>query len=244
VYKVTNQQPGDTSSSSNRSQQPAAVFPDIVGRIRFWGYLSIGLGILQIIRLDALSIAWGLLLALVGVGVLYYQTSPVFIVDAVVTLWAGSLNLFSGSTLWVLFGLAQILAGFMVFNDYYRYRNPEDQYFSRFQSWEMFKTSYYRAGQGFPLLGFIIGLLALVAFLGSVISLFFVGTAPTEILLSGSLPGIYGLVFNLSQALAVLSVGLCLAALLSKFDRRRLTILGVVFGGLVILVNIALSFFA
>jgi hypothetical protein len=241
---MTPQKSDDNSSSSLQRQQQAAVFPDIVGRIRFWGYLSIGLGILQIIRLDALSITWGVLLVLVGLAVLYYQTSAAFVVDAIVTLWAGSLNLFSGTTLWVLFGLAQILVGFIVFNDYYRYKNPEDQHFSRFQSWEMFSTSYYRAGQGFPLLGFIIGLLALVAFLGSVISLFFVGTAPAETLLSGRIPGIYGLVFNLAQALAVLAVSLCLAALLSKFDRRRLTILGIVFGGLVILVNIILSFFA
>jgi hypothetical protein len=241
---VKTQNQDNTSPSSLSGQKSAVTFPDITGRIRFWGYLSIGLGILQIVRLDALSITWGVLLALVGLAVLYYQTSPVFIVDGIVTLWAGSLNLFSGTTLWVLFGLAQILVGFMVFNDYYRYKNPEDQYFSGFQSWEMLSTSYYRAGQGFPVLGFISGVLALVAFLGSVISLFFVGAAPSETLLSGNIPGIYGAVFNLSQALAVLTVGICLAALLSKFPRRKLTTYGMAFGGLVILVNIVLSFLA
>lgn len=241
---MTAQKPDENPPTSNPDQGKHNAFPDVSRRIRIWGSLSIALGILQIIRLDTLSITWGALLVLVGLASFYYQTSSSFIADAIVVLWTGSLNLFSGSTLWVILGLAQILVGFLVFNDYYRYKNPEDAYFSQFLPRDLFSTFYYRAGQAFPVLGFIVGLLGLAAFLGSVISLFFVGTAPTETLLSGSIPGVYGAVFNLSQALAVLAAGISLAALLSQFPRRRLAILGIVFGGLVILVNIVLSFAA
>jgi hypothetical protein len=225
---------------------PKASEPDASDRraemlkgVRSWGTSSIVLGVLHLVGGGFLSAPWGIILILIGLTSFVWRTASMYVIYAMMLAWAGISNLMSGNALWIGFAAFQGLLVFRIVQQYVRFRRAglvgaptgtldleED-------------TGRIQATRVFPWLGCVLGMASLAVFV------LIVGSVFVWVILSGSaeqLPWEKGFDFILGLAVnvGVLGAAVGTTSLLSRYRWPGLSIAGLVAGGLLVIINLAL----
>lgn len=219
---------------------PATAHAAMLKEIRSWGLWSLGLGALHVISSGFLSAPWGVLLIIVGLASFYFRTASMFILYAVTLTWAGLSNLAAMQGGWIFFGLVQFYFAYRVFQQYRRFRDIEGEYI---QSTSMEVNSDVvkkdRAARFFPWLG---SLLSCSSILGLVIFFVAIIVIMAQTQDPASVPNYFNFVGGLVENVGVLGFAISLAALLSKYRPKAAAIVGLVFGALTLLAELAIYF--
>jgi hypothetical protein len=89
--------------------------------IRSWGGWMIVLGIISFISSGFLDSSWGVLLIVVGLGSLVFQTPAMYIIYGVTLAWAAVNNALLGSGTWAIFSLVQVVMAIQTFGQFRRF---------------------------------------------------------------------------------------------------------------------------
>lgn len=240
-YLLTNRplSPIDTNNSmKNLKGQPkppldaTAVYYAMQREIVAWGRWLLALGALQIFMNGFLSAPWGIIQLCVGAMSFLFRDAALFVVYATTLLWAGILNLSAGNTQWMIFAIIQGFFVIQVVRQFVRFRRVQSEMAGRLPSEQL--RIHQRAALAFPWLGVLIGSLA---FGGA--ALILADAAIFRLVVPSHLPAA-DFAFSLMIDFAVVSLGLNIGSLLSKFDYKFLSIIGLladllVLGGWVVL---------
>ena len=205
--------------------------------IRSWGFFLIVIGLLQMVVSGILSNTWGILLIIVGLASFYFRSVSMFVIYGTTLAWAGISNALSGSGSWFVFSLLQAYFAFQTFRQFFRFR-AELAYQSMLENEGNQRTQSIRdkAARTFPWLSLFFGLVSLVGlatvFMGAII---IVGFSGNEVI-PPFINFIEGLVINF----AVLGLAVGLASILSKYHFKLASLVGMIAGTLVLLIQIGL----
>lgn len=89
--------------------------------IRSWGGWMIVLGIISFISSGFLDSSWGVLLIVVGLSSLIFQTPAMYIIYGVTLAWAAVNNVLLGSGTWAVFSLVQVVMAVQTFGQFRRF---------------------------------------------------------------------------------------------------------------------------
>jgi len=225
------------------AQAEGAILNDhaaMLKEIRSWGLWSLGLGAMHLVTAGFLSAPWGILLLLVGLGSFYFRSASMFIIYAVTLAWAALSNLTSFQVGWAAFALLQLFLAYRVFQQYRRFHSVEGE-IQRLVAAEPDQGVPLpgRAARFFPWLGSLLScssLLGFVVFFASHIIIAALGSDPTNA------PAWMEFSGNLLMNLGVLGFAAALASLLSRYQPKAISILGLVAGGIMLLIQVALYF--
>ena len=205
-----------------------------------WGGFSIALGVIHLISAGWLDASWGILLILIGLSSFLFRSASMYVVYANLLAWAGIHNLLSGNVRWVTFSIIQFVAVFQVMSQYFQFRKAGLVKNDELEEQGLLHSS--RAENLFPWASALLGGLALLSFLvlvGGVFIYSFLNPTQNEI----PYLAFFDSVLNLAVSIGVLALGLGLAAILSKYDNRILSILGSLAGAAVIVLNLLILLF-
>lgn len=210
------------------------VLATVKKEIRSWGITLLVLGVIHLLTSGFLSGSWGVYIIIVGLLSFVFRSASMMVVFAATLLWAAINNAFSGDIKWIGFAILQAVLVVNVFRKYLLFRkaeqdpengNPQD-----------IGLTPARSAKVFPWVGFGVGLfsfIGLVGMLGSVFLLAVMGYADR-------IPVAVGYVESALVSLGILGLSFGLAGILSKYQRKAFSIMGVVFGGLTLVIEIAI----
>lgn len=200
--------------------------------INKWRFFLILLGIIQLATSGFLSNTWGILLIIVGLSSFYYNSASMFVVYGTTLGWASISNAFSGSGGWLAFSLLQIYFAFQTFRQYFLYKNAYRELIEHTESSKLID----KAEKSFPWVSFGTGLLSfagmIIVFLSIVI---LVGTGNED--LFSIVDFTEGLVIDI----ALIGFATGLAAVLSSYEHKLFSIIGMVAGALVLIFEIVVA---
>jgi hypothetical protein len=207
--------------------------------VRSLGNWSMGWGVLNLI-LSALSSPFGLVLIAAGLLAHVLDTAAMFVVFGIVFLWAAITNLFVDGLLSSAFTIALVISAVQTFRSYRRYRPVEAGLIAGEDGDEEEQTipaGAIRGDRFLPWLSFLTALISLGSFLAIflLMSIWFMMTGTEEppllIVFAGS---------SLLE-LGVLALALGLAAILSHYRYKGLSIVGILGGAAAVVITILLS---
>jgi hypothetical protein len=202
--------------------------------IKKWGFFLILIGVIQIITSGYLSNTWGILLVVVGLSSFYFNSPALFVVYGSTLGWASISNAFSGAGGWVAFSVLQVFFAFQTFRQYFLFRSisrklSEDENNLPFTD---------KAAKPFPWVSFGAGLFSFVGIVILFLSvILLVGTGNED--LFGIVDFAEGLVIDM----ALIGFATGLASILTSYEQKLFSGIGMVAGALVLLLEIGLSLF-
>lgn len=208
--------------------------------IRSWGFWSLGLGALHVFSAGFLSAPWGISLIAVGLASFYFRTAPMYVIYGVTLAWAAFSNLTSLETGWGLFALLQVYFAYSVFRQYRRFRTVENEYIDLMgEDEDKDLIAVDRAAHIFPWLGSSLGCASIVGlgWIFAVMIFILMGMDYTA-----SIPEYFGFLAGLAETVGLLGIAVCLAALLSGYRYKAVSIIGLVAGILTLIAFVALRF--
>lgn len=199
--------------------------------IRSWGIFSLILGLVHLLLSGLLDSSWGIMLILVGLSSFYFRTASLYVVFAVMLVWAGVANLSSGEAAWVVFAFIQFIGAFQAIRQYYRYRKAG--FVKNAELQQQGHIQYSRAESVFPwascLMGTLAGLTVITFFLGIVL---YAVIYPEQ----EQIPyeSVMAFLIALAINIGILALGFGLAAGLSNYGWKLLSIIGILCGVVVV----------
>lgn len=197
--------------------------------LAFWGLLSIALG--------GLTGVWGILLLAVAGLTLVFKDPAMLLVFAVTLGWAAVSSITTLQASGVIFGIVQIVLAIQVLRKYRRFQAAGQESMasdSPGESETAVRTN--RTARMFPPLGCAFSLLAAAGAFTAFIALIVVAIETIPIQDLTTIDVIIGLIINS----AVLALAISLAALVSRFRWRGLSIAALVISSLILLGWIAI----
>jgi hypothetical protein len=191
---------------------------------RNWGIILLVLGAIQLFTSEFQN-TWAILLVIVGLGSFYFHSPAIFVTYATTMAWAAISNALSGSGGWLFFSLLQVYFTYSIFRQYLQFR-------------KLFGGSLTdRAARPFPWASFFLGLISLMGVVTALVGvILFVGVTGNE-----QFPAFLGLIEELAIIFAVLGFSMGLASVLSKYQHKVLSIIGMVASGLVLVIEVGLG---
>lgn len=200
--------------------------------IKKWGFFLILIGVIQIFTSGYLSNTWGILLVVVGLSSFYFNSPAIFVVYGSTLGWASISNAFSGAGGWVAFSVLQVFFAFQTFRQYFLFRSGG----RKLSEDENNLPLPDKAAKSFPWVSFGAGLFSFVGivivFLSAVL---LVGTGNED--LFGIIDFAEGLVID--TALIGFATGL--ASILTGYEHKFFSGIGMVTGALVLLLEVGLG---
>lgn len=226
---------GNRSKPLLTSQGLSHLHEAIRKEIRSWGVTLLIFGVLHIIASGLLSAPFGVMLLVVGLASFYFRSASMLVVYAVTLAWAGVSNLMTGEWIWIGFAVMQGFFCFRILRRFSRFRQAEQALEAKDDVAASGLTPE-RTAKIFPWLGFFLGGLSLVAFVGAF------GSAIVYAIVSESetLPAVLNLVEGLAVSSGILGFALGLASVLCRYRWKIVAILGMVAGLLTLLIELAL----
>jgi hypothetical protein len=207
---------------NSRSQSPG--YAKMLREIKNWGIVLLILGAIQLFS-SGFENTWAILLIIVGLGSFYFRSPAIFITYGTTMAWAAISNALSSSGGWQLFSLLQVYLTYSIIRQFFQFRTSFDS------------SSTDKAERPFPWTSFFLGLFSFIGittvFLGAIL---FVGITGNE-----QIPTFLSFTEGLSIIFAVLGFSMGLAAILSKYHHKVLSIIGIVASGLVLVVEVGLG---
>jgi hypothetical protein len=210
--------------------------------VRYWGTSSIVLGVVHLIGSGFLNAPWGIILILIGLASFLWRTGSMYVIYAAVLAWAAVSNLLTGKTLWIGFAIVQAGIVFRIVQQYRHFRRA-GLVGPTTASLDLPDHGADSAARVFPWLGCLISAVALAAFVllfgFFLVSAFLSGG-------TGNVPWEQGLLFALNLLLNVGALGaaVALAALLSGYRLRGFSVVGLVAGLILVILNVAIVLLA
>lgn len=213
-------------------------YQKIQAEIASWGRTSIFFAVLQVLAFGLLGASWGMTLLLVGLMSFWIREVAMFVIYAVVLAWVAFNNISAaGFGVWTFFGLYQMVLAYRVFRKFNQYLKIERDYLALNGGIEIDDT---KGAKVFPFAGFILGGLSL----GSWVSVFIFIIVQVVISEGGGSPPDYAsfleFILSVSVNFGVVALAMGLSSLLSGFKPKWIVILGMAFGGLLVLLNFGL----
>lgn len=200
-----------------------------------WGRGLAMLGVFHFIGSGFLDAGWGITLLLVAAASFYYRSASMLILYAVTVFFAGFTNIFSGNWLWIIFSLIQFYLAVTLFIKFFKYKRSEAD--TTLDQPEAVGLTPERSARAFPWWAFGFGLTSNIMVIGLLIIIVaFSITNPDK-----SVPDWIFFIEGLLVNLAVLGWATGLAGLLSKYEKKGLSITGIVCSSLVLLLEISLA---
>ena len=188
-----------------------------------------------------LNSAWGILLFLVVGLAFVFKDAAMFVVFAVTLAWAGITNAATLQAGAVILGLIQLVLAAQVFRKFRSHQTVEPNTLTdEHQNGVAADAHASRTARVFPPLGCGLSLLAALSALTAFIALIALIVLETPIEDFATVGLVTGLVIDV----AVLALAISLAALISRFRWRGLSIAALVVSGLILMGWIALLVFA
>ena len=192
--------------------------------LAFWGVMSFAFA--------GLNSAWGILLFLVAGLAFVFKDAAMFVVFAVTLAWAGITNATTLQAAGIIFGLIQLVLAAQVFRKSRSYQTiPPETLTNNQQGTVAAGPRVSRTARAFPPLGCGLSLLAALSALMAFIALIVLAVMETQIENFATV----GLVAGLVVDVAVLALAISLAALISRFRWRGLSITTLVVSGLILI---------
>ncbi len=214
-----------TSTFSKFSPAYAKMFREI----KNWGVVLLILGAIQLFT-GGFNNMWAILLIIVGLASFYFRSPAMFVTYGITMLWAAISNALSGSSGWQFFSLLQVYFTYSIFRQYFQFRTI----FNDPQNPEYLDANQDKAARPFPWISFFLGI---VSFVGLITA--FVGAVLFAGLTGGDqVPGFISFIEGIAFNFGVLAFSTGLAAVLSRYQHKVFSIIGIVTGGLVLLTEI------
>jgi hypothetical protein len=219
------------------------IYTEMVKRIQSWAVFLLIFGVILLVSTQGEINNWAIALIFSGILSLLFKTRGIFVLNAVIVFWAAFSNITSGNLYWMLFSLIQVYVGISIFRDFHRFKdiNHSELLDSDLENIKNIRQT--KAEKFIPLLGFLLGSLALVSLI-----IFYVIMISVTITYEGVFPtdGLYSialLLVGISQTSSLVAFSMSLSALLCKYPKIMLPILGMICSTLVILYYIISSLF-
>ncbi len=230
--------PPDNEATSDLDFSMWSVHQKMIKDIRNWGLFMLLIGVVQMISFGFLSNTWGLLLIGVGLASFYFRSVAMFAIYGTTLGWAAISNFLSGSGAWSLFSVLQVVFAFQTFRQFFQLRKTLRWANSHEDELQGEDFSVDKAARPFPWLSFLFGGVSIfgfvIVFLGVII---FTGVSGgTE------LPSFIGFAEGLVIDLAVLGLAIGLASILLNYKNKALSIIGMIGGALVLLIEVGFNF--
>ncbi len=200
----------------------------LLREIRSWGVWSLALGVMHLL-VPGLSVPWGMVLLVVGAASFYFREASMLAIYSITLAWVGISNMFIG-TGWSAFAIVQLAFAARVFYRFLGFRQagtglelPPDE---------------RRAARLFPGAGCILGAMTLGCTVIALVSLLILFTYTD----SAEIPVFFVWLIDLAVHLGVLGLAVNLAALLSGYRYKWLSVLGLLASVPVLLIIFALAF--
>ena len=223
------------SAAYNKSQRPG--YAKMLREIRNWGIVLLILGAIQLFS-SGFENTWAILLIIVGLSSFYFRSPAIFVTYGTTMVWAAISNALSGSSGWLFFSLFQVYLAYTIFRQFFQFRTIFNSS-PNLESENALETQIYpdKAARPFPWASFFLGLISFIgiitAFLGAIL---YVGLSGNE-----QIPAFLGLIEGLSIIFAVWGFSMGLAAILSKYQYKVFSIIGMVASGLVLVIEVGLG---
>jgi hypothetical protein len=230
----------DTSYLSEIPVKKNSPYPEkMLREIRSWGILLLIIGVIQVVSAEFLSNTWGLLLIIVGLASFYFRSPAMFVVYGTTLSWAAVSNALSGAGTWGMFSILQVFFAFLTFRQYFQFRSQiADSQFS-LESTQEERLRIDKAAKPFPWISFSLGSISLLGMVTVIVAIFlYVAMTNSE-----EIPAFLIYSEGLTIDFAVLGFATGLASLLTKYKFKVLSIIGMVTGILVLMIEIALFLF-
>jgi len=222
------------SHSKNRSPYPEKMLSEI----KSWAVILLIIGIIQVFSAEFLSSTWGFLLICVGLSSFYFRSPAMFVVYGSTLSWAAISNALSGSGNWAIFSILQVFFAFQTFRQYFSYRafnapsqlSIENSFDNRF--------NFDKAAKPFPWISLSLGSISFVGLITVLLAVFiYVGMTN-----SMEIPPFLSFGEGIMIDFAVIGFATGLASLLTRYKYKVASIIGMISGVLVLLIEVAFYF--
>lgn len=229
----------ETQPITHSIESKSPGYEKMLREIRSWGIMLLILGVIQVVASEFLSNSWGILLVIVGLASFYFRSPAMFVIYGTTLIWAAISNALSGAGGWVAFSLFQVFLAFQTFRQFFQFRST----FVAHQNIEISDTpkpqlNSDKAARPFPWTSIVLGA---VSFIGLILiilgTILFIGLTGSQ-----NLPDFISFAEGLIIDLAVLGFSTGLASILSSYQYKWVSIIGMITGGLVLLIEIGLNF--
>jgi len=225
LQRILREHPG--ADTSAEAPAPEVSRAEMLKEVRSWGYWSLGLGVVHLL-VSGLSGTWGVVLLLVGLASFIFHEPSMFVVYAITLAWVALSNMMSGQIGWIAFAAVQLFLAFRVFRKHAHFQKAEAALED--------VGAPQRAGRSFPQIGCALGSLALVGWVAVLAAVFLMGiTGTTEV------PTWVSWLESLMTSLGILGLSVGVAALVSGYRFRAISLLGAIAGALVVLGGIVIA---
>lgn len=202
--------------------------------IKKWGFFLILIGVIQIITSGFLSNTWGILLVIVGLSSFYFNSPALFVVYGSTLGWASISNALSGIGGWSIFSVVQFIFAFQTFRQYFLFRSI----YKKLWEDENNLLLIDKANKPFPWVSLGMGMFSLVGIVIILLSVvLLVGTSNED--LFGLVDFAEGLVIDM----ALIGFATGLASILTGYEHKLFSSIGMVAGALVLLLEVGLRLF-
>jgi len=210
-----------------------AIYARMLREVRSWGLAMLAWGLLSLLAGGVLSAPWGIMLLLVGLASFYFREAAIFVVYGVTLTWVAISNLMGFDVVWMGIALVQIIMAVQVFRQYRRFRQAQAEQAALYEWAAAGSPVPERAARIFPWAGGLLGVLALVG-LVTIVVLLIIAVATEELL------PFFDLLIDFVVDLGVLSIAVSLAALLSGYRYKLVSVCGLAAGAVVLLAYLGL----
>jgi len=224
---------------NEQAQSSSPSHKKMVRQIKSWGIILIVIGVMQIVSSDFLSNgSWGLFLIIVGSASFYFRSPAMFIVYGTTLGWAAVSNLLSSAGGWVMYSIVQVMFTYQTFRQFFQYRSQltPPQLLENDDNLGQ-RPMVDKAAKPFPWMSFGFGLVSLLGlvtiFSSAILFAVIAGGDETPLFIDYS----EGIVIHF----AILGFATGLASLLSGYKYKWFSIIGMIAGGLVLLIEVGLS---
>ena len=238
---ILTQDPSLPKDSSNSS---TLTYTEMIKRIQSWGKFMLIFGVVYLFSGGEGINSWGIALLLSGALTFLFKTRDIFVLNAVIIFWAALSNITSGNIFWILFSLTQVYVGIKIFKDFNLYKETSEKELSDPELENIKNIRHARAEKYVPLFGFFSGLIAFIAFVSYIACVFYgvlflEGNNVSNSIITGAF-----IFFQTAQTLSMLAFSMSLSALLCKYPKILLSILGLISSSLILLFCIIFYFLA
>ncbi len=222
----------DTTISSSHNHNK------MLREIKNWGVILLVIGVIQIFTSGASINTWGLLLISVGLSSFYFRSPAMFVIYGSTLSWAAISNALSGSGSWMTFSLLQAFFAFQTFRQFFQFRtmfSPVQKTENDFNQNEQLDPD--KAAKIFPWASLTLGILSFLGF-----STLFLGIIVFIAITGNDLyPTLLDILEGIVIDFAVLGLATGLASLLVRYKYKLASIIGLITGALVLLIEVILA---
>jgi hypothetical protein len=217
--------------SQTSANMPVSVAKSQMARqLRSWQIWLVIIGIGQMVAAKGFS-PWGSLLILVSIASVYFANASMFAIFAVTILWAGISDLFSGVGVLMGISILQFIIAFQVFRRFLHFQQIERA--------EGIQTAS-RTSRAFPWAALVLGAGSFFCLTGLVAVVFINALTIKNSMVSTAM----GWLETISVYAALIGLATGIAAWVAAYPRKWTYIIGTIFAGLALLLQLGLMLLA